>query len=338
LLAPLPIFALRDKAVRGRYIVSVLLFSALAAAAPQDPLQLKVDVALTALNVYVDDASGKPVTNLTRNDFTIFEDGQPREIQAFESAESPYHILLLFDRSSSTEDQWPYLVRALSRFLERLPTQHRVAVAAFDDKPEMLFNWTSPREFSRRGFGIQSNSAGTNLYGALEWAASELRKIKGRKGVIAFTDGVDNRLSKKLVSFDRNGTPRVAPMENDDDFQKMLRTITAARSPVYFVAVNTDKNPDPREPYNSFNEKQRQAARLRMQMVADRSNGVLHLPMQIEDVEALYATIGQELGNSYSLAFTPAKFVPDGSFHTIEVRVRDKSLRATQSREGYYAR
>lgn len=318
--------------------MSVLLFSALAAATAQDPLQLKVDVALTALDVYVDDASGKPITNLTRNDFSILEDGQPREIQAFESAESAYSILLLFDRSSSTEDQWPYLARALSRFLDRLPSQHRVAVAAFDDKTEMLFNWTSPREFSRRAFGIPSNSAGTNFYGALEWASLELRKIKGRKGIIVFTDGVDNRLSKKLVSFDRNGTPSVAPMEEDADFQKMLRAVTAGRNPVYFVAVNTDQNPDPREPFNSFNTKQRQAARLRMQMVADRSNGVLHLPTQMEDVEGLYARIGQELGNSYNLAFTPGNSRPDGSFHRIEVRVGNKSLKVTQSREGYYAR
>jgi Ca-activated chloride channel family protein len=323
--------------VRAQYSIPILLFSALATATPQDPLQFRVDVAFMSLNVSVDDASGRPVTNLTRNDFSISEDGQPRDIQVFESAESPYNILLLFDRSSSTEEQWPYLVRALARFLEKLPAQHRVAVAAFDDKAEMLVKWRSPREFSR-AFEIPSNSGGTNLYGALEWATSELRKINGRKGIIVFSDGVDNRLSKKLVSFDRNGTPSVAPMEEDDDFIKMLRTVMAGRSPVYFVAVNTDKNPDPREPFNSFNEKQRQAARLRMQMVADRSSGVLHLPIRIEDVETLYATIGQELGNSYSLGFAPGKFSADGSFHRIEVRVGNKSLKVTQSSDGYYAR
>ena len=176
------------------------------------------------------------------------------------------------------------------------------------------------------------------MYGALQWAALELRKVKGRKGAIVFTDGVDNRLSKKLVSFDRDGIPSVASMEADSDFQKMLRTVVAERNPFYFVAVNTDQNPDPRELYNSFNEKQRRAARLRMQMVAERSNGVLHLPTQVGDVESLYAKIGQELGNSYTLSFTPGKSASDDSFHRVEVRVGDKSLKVTQSRQGYYAR
>jgi len=318
--------------------VSVVLFSAIIAASTQDPSQVKVDVRLIVVDVHVDDAYGKPVTNLTRRDFTILEDGQPRQIRDFESAESPYSILLLFDRSSSTADQWPYLVRALSRFVERLPRQDRVAVAAFDDKAEMLFSWTSVQELSLHSITIPTNNAGTNVYGALEWATLELRKVKGRKGVIVFTDGVDNRLSRKLVSFDRDGIPSVAPMEADNDFQKMLRTVVAEHNPFYFVAVNTDQNPDPREPYNSFNEKQRKAARLRMQMVAERSNGVLHLPNQMGDVEALYAKIGQELGNSYTLSFTPDKLLTDGSFHRVEVRVGDNSLKVTQSRQGYYAR
>jgi hypothetical protein len=126
-------------------------------------------------------------------------------------------------------------------------------------------------------------------------------------------------------------------MERDNDFRKMLGTLRG-RNPMYFIAVNTDKNPDPREPYNSFNEKQRTAARVRMEMVAERSNGVLHLPKQMDDIEGLYARIGKELGNSYNLGFTPGTTASDGSFHRIEVRVADKTMKVTQSRQGYYAR
>ena len=230
-------------------------------------------------------------------------DGTPREIRNFESAQNPYNILLLFDRSSSTEEQWPFLTRAIVRFLDQMPPQHQVALAAFDDKPEMLFNWRSANELKSLGFTIQTNNSGTDVYRALEWAAGELRRVKGRKGVIAFTDGVDNRLSKKLVSFDKSGTPSVARMEADNDFQKMLRTLGQSNAPVYFVAVNTDQNPDPSVPPNSFDLKQREAARLRMETVANRSNGVLHLPKQIGDVGSLYERIGKELGYSYSSHF-----------------------------------
>ena len=318
--------------------LAILLFVVTHITPAQGPLQLQVDVQLITLDVYVDTAAGKPVTNLVREDFSVLEDGEPREIRNFESAENPYNILLLFDRSSSTEDQWPFLTGAIARFLAQLPAQHRVALAAFDDKPEMLINWKAAGEFSRQGFGIETDNAGTNVYGALEWSAQQLGKVKGRKGVIAFTDGVDNRLSKKLVSFDKNGAPSIATMQADGDFQKVLRVLTQIQAPVYFVAVNTDQNPDLRAPYNSFDLMQRTAARLRMDEVANRSNGVVHLPKQIRDVADFYERIGKELGHSYSLTFAPGKNVRDGSYHRVEVRLRDKSMRATPSREGYYAR
>jgi VWFA-related protein len=325
--------------VRRRAGILVILLCGVVLITPaQGPVQVSVDVQLMTLDVYVDTAAGKPITNLVREDFTVLEDGQPREIQTFESAESPYNILLLFDRSSSTEEQGPFLAHAISGFMQQLPPQHRVAMAAFDDKPEMLFGWTSAAEFLRQGFTVSTDYSGTNVYGALEWAAQELRKVKGRKGVIVFTDGVDNRLSKKLVSFDKNGTPSIAPMQADSDFQKVLRTLTQSPAPFYFVAVNTDQNPDPSMSFNSFDLKQRTAARLRMEEVANRSSGAVRFPKQIRDVADLYDRIGMELGYAYSLAFTPGRVARDGSYHRIEVRLRDKSLRATLSREGYYAR
>lgn len=299
--------------------------------------QINVDVRLVTLNFFVDDASGKPIVNLSQQDFAILEDGEPRDIKSFESAENPYNILLLFDRSFSTEDQWPFLVRAISRFIEQMPEQHRIALAAFDDKPEMLLRWRSARDFQRQTFNLNQNGGGSNVYLALEWAAQELKSVKGRKGVIVFTDGVDNLLSKKLVRFDRNGTPTIARPEEDSEFQKMVRAVRQGNIPIYFVAVNTDLNPDPKVAPNAFDTAQRKAARVRMESVANLSNGVLHLPEKIEDVTVLYEKIGHELGHAYTVGFTPKTALQDGSYHTIQIRTTDKTLRVTAAREGYYA-
>jgi VWFA-related protein len=200
----------------------------------------------------------------------------------------------------------------------------------------MMMSWRSPMEFQRQTFRLDENSAGSNVYRALEWSAQELRGVKGRKGVIVFTDGVDNLLSRKLVSFDRNGTPSITPPENDADFQKMLRTVTGS-GPVYFVAVNTDLNPDPASIPNAFDAMQHKAARVRMSIVANRSNGVLLLPQKIEDVAALYEKIGHELGYAYTVGFNPKTILHDGSFHKIEIRPADKTLQVLTSRDGYYA-
>jgi len=307
-------------------------------------LQLNVDVREVTINVFVDNSAKKPITNLTREDFSVFEDGAAREVSNFTSAETPYNILLLFDRSSSTQSQWPFLLRAISRFITQLDdeqrtAEHRIALAAFDDEPEMIMDWMYARAFANQAFrSIPTGNGGTHVYEAIEWATAQFKGTQGRKGVIVLTDGVDNLLSKKLVTFDRDRNPAIAPPKQDGDFQKMLRTVSQSGVFVYFVAVNTDRNFDPRLPKNDFDLLQRAAARERMEIVANRSNGTLHLPRTIEDVGALYEKIGTELGHSYSLGFRPGKITQDGSFHPIEVRVRDKALRVTQSRDGYYAR
>jgi VWFA-related protein len=317
--------------------LTALLTGAIVAA--QTPMQLSVDVQMVTLDVSVDDPSGKPINNLVREDFSVLEDGQPREITSFSSAETPYNILLLFDRSSSTQGQWPFLLRAISRFITQLPDQNRIALGAFDDKQEMIMPWMTARDFARQAFrSIPTENGGTRLYEAIEWATAQFKGTQGRKGVIVLTDGVDSRLSKELVRFDKDRNPSIVGPEQDSGFQRMLRAVAQTGTLLYFVGVNTDKNLDPRLPPNSFDLLQRTAGRERMEIAASRSNGTVHLPRRIEEVGELYERIGTELGNSYSIGFRPGKIVRDGSQHSIEVRVRDKNLRVTQSREGYYAR
>jgi len=316
--------------------LAVLVGTAIAVA--QDPLRLSFEVQLVTLDVSVDDPTGKPVNKLTREDFSILEDGQPREIASFSSAETPYNILLLFDRSSSTQGQWSFLLRAISRFVTQLPDQNRIALGAFDDKPEMLLPWMTARDFERQAFrSIPTEYGGTRLYEAIEWATAQFKGAQGRKGVIVLTDGVDSRLSKELVKFDRDRNPSIVGPDQDSGFQRMLRAVTQTGTLLYFVAVNTDKNLDPRMPANSFDLLQRTAGRERMEIAANLSNGTVHLPRRIEDVGELYERIGAELGNSYSIGFRPGKIARDGSRHVIEVRVKDKNFRVSQSREGYVA-
>ena len=313
-------------------LIAVMVMVAMAIA------QINVDVRLVTVNFVVDDASGRPVLNLTQQDFVVLEDGEQRDIKAFEPVESPFNILLLFDRSASTENQWGFLIEAISRFIKQMPEQHRIALAAFDDKTEMLLTWRSAGDFVRQSFSLNDAGGGSNVYKALEWATQQLKPLKGRKGVIVFTDGVDNRLSKELVTFDRNGTPSITPPERDTQFQKMIRTVREGSSAlIYFVGVNTDLNPDPNAAPNAFDVAQHKAARMRMDMVANVSNGVLHLPKKVADVTVLYESIGRELGQGYSIGFTPKTTLRDGSPHSIQVRPRDTSLRVTAGREGYYA-
>lgn len=67
------------------FVVALLLVSPLAAQniGPLPPLTAHVDVQIVNVDVTVTDTDGKPVMNLTKNDFEIFEDGNPQKITNF---------------------------------------------------------------------------------------------------------------------------------------------------------------------------------------------------------------------------------------------------------------
>ena len=199
-----------------------------------------------------------------------------------------------------------------------------------------MWSGQSPASFPDH-FDIPDDNRGTDLYRAIEWAAGKLRGLKGRKGIIVFTDGVDNRLSRSLVRFDKNRVPSITPPDADSDFKKMLRAVTQSGAPIYFIAVNTDVNPDPlADTPGNFDLLQRAAGRLRMELTANLSGGLMYTPQQINDVVRYYGEIGHSLGHSYTLLFAPARVAHDGAYHRIEINVRDKTMNVTQRRPGYY--
>src|SRR5215831_6120368 len=112
---------------------------------------LKVDVPYVSVDVTVKDAGGKPLNDLSADSFALYENGVPQEIRHFLPVSTPYNILLLFDRSGSTQDKWLLMQRAVVGFIASARPQDRIAIATFDYELETQLSWTSDR---RKALGI----------------------------------------------------------------------------------------------------------------------------------------------------------------------------------------
>jgi VWFA-related protein len=330
-------------------LLLIAFVSAVCASGQQPLYTLKVDVPLVSLEVAAFDAGGRPVTTLTREDFQIYENGARQEIRNFAPVATPYNILLLFDRSGSTQGQWPFMQSAVARFLENLRPQDRIAIAAFDDEFEMLVNWTDSRRQAVVSLSelIRPKSAGgTEFYSSVNRAVRrQFRNIAGRKAVIVFSDGRDTQLYRQTVTLNR-----VPIGDEDREFLRTVRDVQESDTPVYFVAVNTDRNLELGNgggndymtlrriyPRSSVPRDFLVQVRERMERLADISGGRIFFPEKLEDVALLYDQISRELGTSYSLGYIPGDASGDGKYRRIEVRVED-AARVWQSRTGYGSR
>jgi len=319
-------------------------------ATAQEPFVFNVDARNVSVNVTVVDSAGRPVTKLTRNDFSIYEDGVLQDIQKFESVEIPYNILMLADCSGSTEPDWPFMKNAVDRFAAKLRSQDKISVAQFGTRIETLMDWQAWTGSSLR-VNLQPDSKtcqGTDIYGAVDTSITKFRGINGRKGIVMLTDGMHNSFPRKNMVVQGRSIQRIDNADADKDFQKVLKAVSKSDVVFYFLAINTDLNPDeigrPGQQvrigsgtYNPEMIYNMQQARSRMEQIAEVTGGRVAFPKKPADVAPLYEDIAREFGTNYGLWYSPMNTADsDGSKpRRIEVRIKTAGLTVKQNRDSY---
>ena len=116
---------------------------------PQDIETLKTDTDLVTVPLIATDQSGIYITDLRQEEFTIAEDGVPQQLAFFGKVAAPFHVVLMLDTSSSTQDKLKQIQQAAFTFVQQLQPADRVKVISFDDKVKDLNQFTSDREALR---------------------------------------------------------------------------------------------------------------------------------------------------------------------------------------------
>ena len=139
----------------------------------QPVYQVVVDVDPVAVDIAVTDRQGRAVTDLTRDDFIVYEDGQPQELRSVEVVGMPYSTLILVDRSAREEkSDWPkFVLKSVDLFLKNLRGPDRLAVAGFDDRVAVLVDWRPSRNGNAQKVMIRKSDQHTRFFEAVNWAS-----------------------------------------------------------------------------------------------------------------------------------------------------------------------
>ncbi|HEY0098762.1 MAG TPA: VWA domain-containing protein [Pyrinomonadaceae bacterium] len=346
--------------------------------AQDDDDKVTVEANLIRLNVGVADARGRAVTDLTRNDFAVFEDGVPQTILNFEATTQPFSLVLLLDMSGSTLSFRTQLKQSAQRFIDALSPADRVAVVSFwtemkeqkksvkpVDRIETLTNFTNDR--MRIAFAIDRAHGGgnTNLYKALRYSLDALKQEgTRRKAIIVLTDGIDSDVRREdraatiqaktaeeaVAAIKPDANPTLAAVLNSADAQGVTIYPLALPSGDLkrladraTLSITPNKGTPPEDIKHLTQPTPQQAAiysaaRARLDTLASRTGGRLHEINRLEDMARLYAEVAAEMRTLYTIAYQSA-----GS------RPRDGGWRAIQiqvarpeliarTRPGYYAR
>src|SRR5262245_15044501 len=161
--------------------------------AEQQDIPIRLDTDLVTVPVIASDRADVYVPDLTRDEFTVYEDGVKQEIEFFSAVRTPFSVALMLDTSASTQEKLPRIQRAARTFLEQLQPADRVKIISFDDGVYDLSQFTNDRAELQKAIDSTKPGQGTKLYDAVKYALNDLSRVKGRKAIVIFTDGVDWR-------------------------------------------------------------------------------------------------------------------------------------------------
>lgn len=181
--------------------------------------------------VSVVDGTGSPVNGLKADEFTLVEDSQQVEILSVSTADEPINLVLLIDTSGSMTGTGINAAKsAAASFVTSLSAEDRVAVVTFNDTITTAVDFTTDHQSARDRISLieATRGAGTCLYDAAYQAVQKTATVpSGRRAVVLFTDGVDEKAS---------GGP--CSVNTADDVIK-IATEGGTRTPIYTLGMGT---------------------------------------------------------------------------------------------------
>ena len=277
--------------------------------AQQEDEVVRINTDLVVLNVTVTDGNGKYVRGLRAADFKIYEDGKEIPVSAISSfglQETPFASVVLLDTSGSMENRLSLARSAAIRFLDGLREEDVAAVFKFDTKVEQLQDFSSGRDLAPLAYGIRAYGM-TVLNDAIVTAAKALNeRPEKRKAIVVLSDGIDTHSAATA--------------------SKALEQAMSLGAGIYTVDMSATDGAASR---NS------QSAAI-LKNFAEKSGARFVATPGGPALRDAFASIAEELGHQYTIAFRPVNRTRDGKWRNIEVKVAREAV-TVRTRKGYKA-
>lgn len=280
---------------------------------------IKLETAFVSIDVNIPDAVDGSSVDLAKNDFKLYDNGQPVEIDSFSKAETPFDIVLLLDLSGSTSDKLGLIKKTTRRFVEMKRPGDRLAVVTFNDTQTVVSELEADKTvLLERVKKIDGNGASA-IWESLEFAIDMLdeKSEKGRRrAVVLMSDGADN-----LLSFIPRFTNKVS-------FADLIETVQNSNTTIFPIFLDTFRGEG----------RFRDNAQRTLDYIGSQSGGTMYTAKKLDDLEGIYDRVLKGVGTVYTLGFSPDAESTGRAWRTIKVEVPSRPTLKLRHRPGYFTK
>jgi VWFA-related protein len=286
----------------------------------QDQPTFSTEVKVVNVFATVRDKDGHIVTKLTKDDFTLLEDGKQQTIRYFsQESNLPLTIGLLVDTSLSQTRVLEDERGASYRFLDQVLRENKdkAIIVQFDQAVVIRQGLTASHKDLQDTLGLLDSpsaeeareGSGTLLYDAVRTASIQvMRSVRGRKAFVALTDGVDFGSTVKLT----------------DAIESAQRADTL----VYCILFSDDSY------YGGISLGP--GGKGVLKRLASETGGGYFEVSKTRTIDQIYDVIQEELRNQYSLGFVSDRAITHSGFRKLQLKTKQKRL-IVQATDRYYA-
>ena len=262
---------------------SVVALGALALSAPQNAVlpsdkdfTIRSDVRLVLLDVSVKDPDGEFVSGLTKDNFTVYEDGKPQKIVQFANQDIPVTVGIVVDESGSMRPKQNETITAAMTFIESSNPEDEVFVINFNEKvyhglPDTVL-FTDNRNMLRQALWSTPPEGRTALYDAIFASLHQLDMgRRDKKTLVLISDGGDN----------------VSTHTRKEVQHKVDESLATIYTIGIFDPDDPDKNPDV------------------LRWLANVSGGVSYFPEGVTGIVPICKKIAKDIRTRYTIAYIP---------------------------------
>lgn len=273
--------------------------------------RIRVDVNLVLVPVTVTDPLNRLVTGLERQDFFIYENNALQKLKSFSAEDAPVSIGIIFDLSGSMTDKINRARNSILEFMHTANPQDEFFVIGFNDRPELLTDFTSNVDNIESRLLTVKPGKRTALLDAIYFGLNKMKQAKNdRKALLVVSDGGDNR--------SRYTESEVRAVVRESDVQ------------IYSIGIFDQYAPTREE----------QLGPILLHDVSEETGGQLFRVDDLGDMADIATKISAELRNQYVLGYRSDDAKHDGKWRKLKVKlVPPEGLPqlTVHARTGYYA-
>ena len=299
---------------------------------------VRINAAEVLLPVTVRDAEGRLVSGLGRDDFKVYEEGREQPLSDISLRQVPVDVALLVDSSSSVAESFEDFRRAAEEFAGRVSEEDRFCLVKFDDRVELLLDWSKSRLQLRRALGRLSTGVFTRFNDALLLSAREqFQKNERRRALVVLSDGIDSNRGSATAEaalralLETQVTVYAIANTEIERARKTAELDNLLGGDASSVRFNQLRIGGLRESLRVLDASEQNLAAL-----TRATGGRLYRPQSFRSLGSVYAEIAEELRHQYALYYTPTAPARDGRFRRVRVVVPGRDYEVS-TRVGYYS-